>query len=272
MENNMMLMLDNVKMDAMNKFDAEQPVEKIFETLAIIYRMAMVARKEGLLSVEESVYRVAENMLEDILPGTQFLVDGVEPELLAELMTNEYWRDRRQGNDALVKFIMIRGLLLIQQGINPRMIQDILLALLPQQLHPAYKKYVEQRSVKWSIEDEAGIKKRYEEWKKLEFDKEDVNEAVRNVEEKLIKLNNKDVQRVLREIDMWDLSRVMAVFSEEVRGKVFKNVSERFKIMLMEELMNVTKYSEKNILGAAKRIIDTICSLERYCEIGLLLS
>jgi len=265
------ILLDNVKRDAISKFDATKPSGDIFEAISLVYRLAIVARKEGFLALEETVYSIAGDMHNDIIAGIQLLVDGTKPELLTEIITNEYWRDKYQGNDALKKYILMRGTLLIQLGTNPRILQDILIALLPQQLQPVYKEYFDNHRADWEIEDETALKARYEKWNERKLDAEDINEVIKEVENKFINLDNRGVQRVLRDISDDDLAAVMSVFTEEGRNKIFKNVSERCKIILMEDVM-AWRWKETFISDAVKRVAEVISHLEYTGEIIFVLA
>jgi flagellar motor component MotA len=96
------------------------PLEEIIDKF-IMY--AEGARREGVLSVEQYLNDEPNDFLK---LGMQLVVDGSEPELIEEILSNIIIMTRDYGIDLLKKLIIIRGCKLIQDGSNPRIVETVL--------------------------------------------------------------------------------------------------------------------------------------------------
>ncbi len=85
----------------------------------------------------------------------------------------------------------------------------------------------------------------------------------------LIKVNDKDLQVILREIDRKDLLLAMKVADEKLKEKIFNNMSERAANLLKEELEYMGMVKLKEVEKAQSRIVDKAKQLEEDGEISL---
>ncbi|MBN1301149.1 MAG: flagellar motor switch protein FliG [Melioribacteraceae bacterium] len=85
----------------------------------------------------------------------------------------------------------------------------------------------------------------------------------------LINLQDRDMQKVLREIDRKDLTLSLKVADEKLKEKIFSNMSERASDLLKEELEYMGMVKLKEVEAAQARIIDVVKSLEESGEISL---
>ena len=83
----------------------------------------------------------------------------------------------------------------------------------------------------------------------------------------LIRLDDRSIQRVLREIDSKDLVLALKGASEELRGRIYKNQSSRASQMLKEELEAMGPVRLRAIEEAQQRIAATVRRLEEADEI-----
>ncbi len=83
----------------------------------------------------------------------------------------------------------------------------------------------------------------------------------------LILLDDRSIQRVLKEVETKDLSIALKATSDEVKNKIFSNVSERVAIMIREEMefMGPTRLSD--VEAAQGRIVETVRRLEEEGQI-----
>jgi flagellar motor switch protein FliG len=83
----------------------------------------------------------------------------------------------------------------------------------------------------------------------------------------ILLLNDKAMQRVLREVDTKDLAVALKAADDEVKDKIFKNISERAAAMIQEEIdyMGPKRLSEVRI--AQQAIVEVIRNLEESGEI-----
>jgi len=87
--------------------------------------------------------------------------------------------------------------------------------------------------------------------------------------EDIVGIDDKGVQRILRDVDKRDLALALKSSDEKVRTKIFKNMSERAAAVVKEELEFMGPVKLKEVEAAQLRIVDTIKLLEEQDEIAI---
>jgi flagellar motor switch protein FliG len=79
--------------------------------------------------------------------------------------------------------------------------------------------------------------------------------------EDILKLDDRSIQELLREVSTEDLGRALKVVDEEMRGVIFKNMSKRGAEMLKEDIemmppirLSEVEKSQRNIIDATKKL------------------
>ncbi len=85
--------------------------------------------------------------------------------------------------------------------------------------------------------------------------------------EDIVLIDDKGIQRILREVDKRDLALALKVSEEKIKNKIFKNMSERAAIVVKEELEFMGPVKLKEVETAQMRIVDVIKELEDQEEI-----
>jgi flagellar motor switch protein FliG len=85
--------------------------------------------------------------------------------------------------------------------------------------------------------------------------------------EDIVLIDDRGVQRILREVDKRDLALALKVADEKVRQKIFKNMSERAAAVIKEELEFMGPVRLKEVEAAQARIIEIIRRLAEQEEI-----
>ncbi|MGE5859559.1 MAG: FliG C-terminal domain-containing protein, partial [Ignavibacteria bacterium] len=80
---------------------------------------------------------------------------------------------------------------------------------------------------------------------------------------------DKDIQKILRDVDRKDLALSLKIADEKLKNKIFSNMSERAADLLKEELQYMGMVKLKEVEGAQAKVIDTIKALEDAGEISL---
>jgi flagellar motor switch protein FliG len=80
-------------------------------------------------------------------------------------------------------------------------------------------------------------------------------------------LDNRAMQRVLRDIDGKELALALKATSEELKQKIFANMSERAAAALKEEIEFLGPVKVRDVESAHQRIITTVRALEESGEI-----
>jgi flagellar motor switch protein FliG len=83
----------------------------------------------------------------------------------------------------------------------------------------------------------------------------------------LILVDNRSMQKILKEVDSKELSLALKGASEEVKEKIFGNMSERAANMLREELEFMGPVRVKEVEEAQRRILTIVANLEESGEI-----
>ncbi len=104
----------------------------------------------------------------------------------------------------------------------------------------------------------------------LEADDPELAADVKNmmfVFDDIVLLDDRSIQRLLKEVETKDLSLALKAAGEEVKEKIFKNVSERVAVMMKEEMeyMGPTRLSD--VEAAQGRIVETVRRLEEEGQI-----
>jgi len=85
--------------------------------------------------------------------------------------------------------------------------------------------------------------------------------------EDIVLIDDKGIQRILREVDKRDLALALKVSDEKIRSKIFKNMSERAAAVVKEELEYMGPVKLKEVESAQMRIVDIVKALEEQEEI-----
>ena len=85
--------------------------------------------------------------------------------------------------------------------------------------------------------------------------------------EDIVKLDDRSLQRVLREVDFRDLALALRGCSEELKNRIFKNLSTRAAEMLKDEMAVAGPVRIRNVDEAQQRIVAIIRRLDEAEEI-----
>ncbi len=104
----------------------------------------------------------------------------------------------------------------------------------------------------------------------LEAEDPDLAAEVKNmmfVFDDLVLLDDRSIQRLLKEVETKDLSTALKAAGDEVKSKIFANVSERVSVMIKEEMefMGPTRLSD--VESAQGRIVEAVRRLEEEGQI-----
>lgn len=83
----------------------------------------------------------------------------------------------------------------------------------------------------------------------------------------LSKLDDRAIQRVLRDIGKGDLAMALKAAPDRLKEKIFSNLSERARENLKEEIEILGPQLAKNVYAAQRKIVDMVRSLEESGEI-----
>jgi len=85
--------------------------------------------------------------------------------------------------------------------------------------------------------------------------------------EDIVNLDDRELQKVLQKVETKDLSLALKVASDDVKEKVYRNMSERAATQIKEDIEFMGKVRVKDVEDAQKRIVDLITEMETEGEI-----
>jgi len=104
----------------------------------------------------------------------------------------------------------------------------------------------------------------------IESDDPDLVESIRRlmfVFEDILKVNDKGIQAVLKEVDNEELCLALKTASDELKEKVFSNMSARAASLIREDMEYMGPVRLSDVEGAQQRIVDVVRRLEEAGEI-----
>ncbi|HSO26825.1 MAG TPA: FliG C-terminal domain-containing protein, partial [Anaerolineales bacterium] len=83
----------------------------------------------------------------------------------------------------------------------------------------------------------------------------------------LVKLDDRTIQRILRDVNKQDLALALKGVPDRLREVIYRNLSERARENLKEEVELLGPQLAKNVYTAQRRIVDVVRTLEESEEI-----
>ncbi|MCM1025699.1 MAG: flagellar motor switch protein FliG [Roseburia sp.] len=104
----------------------------------------------------------------------------------------------------------------------------------------------------------------------LEIEEPELADEIRKkmfVFEDILLLDDKAIQRVLRDVDNSDLEMALKTANEQVQSAVFNNMSKRLEVMIKEDMEFMGPVRMKDVEEAQQKIVNIIRKLEDSGEI-----
>lgn len=104
----------------------------------------------------------------------------------------------------------------------------------------------------------------------IEAEDADLASEIKNmmfVFDDLVLLDDRGVQRLLKEVETKDLAISLKAAADEVKNKIFANVSERVSLLIKEEMEFMGPMRLTDVEAAQQRIVETIRRLEEEGQI-----
>ncbi|MDO5307276.1 MAG: flagellar motor switch protein FliG [bacterium] len=115
-----------------------------------------------------------------------------------------------------------------------------------------------------------GTEKNIMEW--LDIENQKMAQEVRDlmfVFEDIVILDDRSIQRLLREVETKTLALALKGIKDEIKEKIFKNMSERAKQMLLDDMEYLGPVRAKEVQEAQTSIVNSIRTLEATGEITI---
>lgn len=264
--------LNEMRHDAIARQKQVTPTDADIELLGrmIYYVMsfAKAARTYGLLAVEEEALHLdLENEAEAILhEAAELIVDGSSPECVAEVLSNYYWISQPEGYAATAAYIGIRGALLVQEDVNPYTVQLIAGSMLPVEIR--------EKCIEVCRNYEAQKQKKQDEAAKVYFETDfsrsealEIREALDWLERELSYMTDREIQRLLREVDNNYLVPALVGMKQGTRQAIARNMSARLRGMIMDDCYKLADIDDCAIAEGAVYVTEKLKVLQATGEI-----
>jgi hypothetical protein len=221
--------------------------------VAQIVSMANKAKRNGLLSLVQEAEEATHFLLRK---GLQLVLEGVQPQLVKTTLEYYLLSGRYTGKDLLERCIIMEGVLAIQNGVNPQIIQELLLSLFGENGYETY-------------EAEFGDSKK----NRLEafFNKIKEDRAATPLSSTLghtiMQLDDQSIQQCLKEVSTVDLARALKGIDGKAQIKVFKNLPKRSAAILQETVEHLDLMRESEMKEAQEKLLLVISDLEEHEDI-----
>ena len=230
--------------------------KEVLNTLDKVLELSEKAKCSGLLSLEPEIDTVQPEIFKKAI---QMLIDGIEPESLREILLNYALCGGYKGKELLIRILIIEGILAIQQGSHTLILREKLSSLFGDDFISEIHKH-------FGLDSESQLKK-IDAFIIKNQDKPFLSKETSLLEEPLGRMDNRSLQRLLREIDAVTLTIVISGASGKTQAKVLKNVSKKLAVMLIDEIDALGTPIILEIANSQKRVLETMHSLRDQGDI-----
>lgn len=243
-------------------------IMKVLDAYDRVMAFQKVAKKEGLLALEEA----CENL--DSSDNTQayfqrliiLVLDGMEPKMLQEIGMNMMIANGYTSYDGLICLMYYKTGMMIQSGENPFIIKQFMKSMLPEFILYALEKRESEAAFSKNQEEELALVKSLCENEK-EMNKKEFS-IINQTTMMLLVLSDKEMQRLLREIENSDVVVAMKGLPGKARACFFDNFSQRLGCMIANDIVNMGPVRLHDVEEACVTIMKTAILLEDKGELG----
>ncbi len=212
-----------------------------------IYDLAIMARRKGLLAIEDHIQELSYPLLKTAL---QLIVDGTDGKEVTDIIQRTILVSNETPDKIYEGCIILVGALAIQEGYNPRIIlrykmQSFLGNIeLPEYDHP-------------------------EPEKKIDFNHEyEPNKTSEKFCALIDLCDNRVIQKLIRLLDIRIITRALWNANLSTRNTFLQNMTIRAEAMLLEDLKS-PYFNKDGSMRTQKEIMNCIKNLERLGEISV---
>ena len=228
--------------------------EELVPLIDLLVRAAEKSREEGLLALEDDVRSYTYPLLR---LGMQLVVDGTDPEIIGAMLRVRILSGNKRGKGLLEQLIICDGALSIQSGDNPKIIEEKCFSYLGEEADELKEKYTSEtwasraaKSVEDYINSDGTVTECFAEMRKI------------------LSLDDRAVQKVLREVDTSELALSLSGSDSEVRSKILKNMSRRAAVLLVSDAGSADPKPDAVVKHVAK-MFEIVAKLAEAGEITL---
>ena len=212
--------------------------------VADLVSLSVMARRNGLLSL----IQVAEQRSSFLLSkGLQLVVDGVNPQVVRDIMENYIISGDYAGKDLLERCIILEGVTAIQQGFHPKVTKEFLLSFLGENHYAKYQK-----------EYEGGSQDSLELYLKEIEDIPASSSKGSKLDQVILSINDDAVERFLMEINTADLAKLLKGMGGQAQIRIFNNLSKKAAFGLKDTLEDLESIDYAELAAVQNMVLEII--------------
>lgn len=219
--------------------------------LSKVLMLSRKAQKYGLLSLEQEMDNYEDVLLKK---GIDLMLSGASPEYIKEILGTYIVVGNYIGKELLKRVIILESILGIQRGESSFVIRERLSAFFGEN-------YLHKLEFHFGIDGES-VKDKIRIYFEQVKNKRPISPSTYLLEEIFKNMDNRSIQRVLREIDVTDIVNALKGASGNVEISVLSSLSNNAKLMTIEELSANSEVDINQIIESQQKFINTIQGLK----------
>ncbi|WP_127533206.1 helix-turn-helix domain-containing protein [Paenibacillus kobensis] len=244
-----MRIYENLTCSHDEKREALRTLEKVLE-------LSDKAQQSGLLSLEPEMERVYPEFFKKSI---QLLIDGIEPKSLREILQNYVLCGGYRGKELLIRILIMEAMLSIQEGVHTVVLREKLSSFFGDD-------FIEEMDKHFGLDRESQRKK-LETFIAENENRSAVSKETSLLEEPISRMDDRSLQRLLRDIDEVTLVTAMCGGSGKIQAKLLKNVSNKRALVMMDGINTVGTPAISDMAISQKRVLETMHSLRNQGDI-----
>ena len=240
------------------KEDVRDLVDRIME-------LGAVGKKGGLLEIERRM--ISENYEKrypDLFWFMDFVINAVDPDVIEDIGIERMISNSYSGYRGLLYLISLKGARCIQSAFFERRLAESIISMIPDDIaEPLREKYCIWRK---ETDPKEMIEQLRDDPMPISDDDRDYF-LLKTVDSCIDYLDDRSIQRWLREVINDDLVIVMKGMSGKFKYAILKNISLRIGTMIMEDMEFMGPVRTRTIAERARKIFTTLLKLIKADEI-----
>jgi hypothetical protein len=232
---------------------SEDEKRQCMALVAQVVSMANKAKRNGLLSLVQEAEESTNFLLRK---GLQLVLEGVQPHLVKTTLEYYILSGMHTGKDLLERCIIMEGILAIQNGVSPQIIQELLLSLFGENGHEKYE-------AEFGDKKKSGLENFFNKIKKDRA----ATPLSSTLGHTIMQLDDQSIQQCLKEVSTVDLARALKGIEGKAQIKVFRNLPKRSAAILQETVEHLDLMRESEMKEAQEKLLLIISGLDEQRDI-----
>lgn len=243
--------------------DFQEDAGKLTAAADKILEMSDIARKEGLLALEDASDSLGEDdFWHYFREMITFIVDGFDKERIEDVFLSRYFTLDLKGAEGLVYLIFLSGALAIQAGESIYFATKRLQSLLPVQVFEIYE------TKTWKVEQtyEEKVKELCQRGPAVDRKNDDYF-FYHMADYTFASLTDADMKRILKDVSDCDVSIALKGMDGKATKKVLDNLSLGRQKMVVEDVEYMGPVRSMDVIASEQKILNILVNLINDGEI-----